>query len=158
MVFQWISWILALEIGTKNNIFYTPASSPTSSPWFFPWEAGRGIAPPVFQKQRPGDKVAVADPGEGPATPLPPLIFRNEARRAEKCFCEDAPPSMSGPGWSPPPPPLPYLKVWIHHWVVFVRTPPALSMSGPGWSHTHTQNYKNFTLSQLKRLGVNKTS
>ena len=30
---------------------------------------------------------------------------------------------MSGPGWSPPPP-LPHLKVWIHHWVVFVRTPP----------------------------------
>ena len=53
---------------------------------------------------------------------------------------------------------LPYLKVWIHHWVVFVRTPPAPPlMSGRGWSHTQTQNYKNFTLSQLIRLGVNKT-
>ena len=52
---------------------------------------GRGIAPPVFQKQRPGDKVAVADPGEGPAPP-PLFLDQNEARRAEKCFCEDAPP------------------------------------------------------------------
>ena len=139
MVFQWISWILALEIGTKNNIFYTPASSPTSSPWFFPWEAGRGIAPPVFQKQRPGDKVAVADPGEGPATPLPPLIFRNEARRAEKCFCEDAPPSMSGPGWSPPPPP--HSLIWrsgsTTGLFLWGRPPPSLCQGLDGRTHTH---------------------
>ena len=88
----------------------------------------------------------------GARHPPPPPIFldQNEARRAEKCFCEDAPPSMSGPGWPPPtnssegldpplgcfcedappplcqgrdgrpPPPLPHLKVWIHHWVVTI--------------------------------------
>ena len=38
----------------------------------------------------------------------PPLFLdQNEARRDEKCFCEDAPPSMSGPGWSLPPAPTP---------------------------------------------------
>ena len=49
------------------------------------------------------DKWAVADPGEGPGRPAPPLplfLGQTEARRAEKKF------------WRPPP----YLKVWNRHW------------------------------------------
>ena len=40
------------------------------------------------------------------------------------CFCEDPHPLCQGLDDRRPPPPLPHLKVWIHHWVVFVRTPP----------------------------------
>ena len=57
--------------------------------------------------------MAVADLGEVPGGPGPPLFLdQTEARRAKKIFLED-----------PPPPPsqslddrvLPYLKVWIRH-------------------------------------------
>ena len=55
--------------------------------------------------------ITVADPGEGPGgTPPPPLIFRlNWGRKGRKNL-------ISGSGW-PPPPPHPYLKVWICHWI-----------------------------------------
>ena len=58
----------------------------------------------------------MADPGEGPGGPAPPLVLdQTEAQRAEKMFLETP---------SPPPPPLSkglddrapmYLKVWIQH-------------------------------------------
>ena len=55
------------------------------------------------------DTLAVADSGQGP----PPLCLdQTEARRAERNFFWDRlPPLISGTGWPPPPPP--YLKVWI---------------------------------------------
>ena len=52
---------------------------------------------------------AVADPGEGPGRPGPPLFFdQNEARRAETQFCGDRPAPclrvwMTGPLPTPPP-------------------------------------------------------
>ena len=50
---------------------------------------------------------AVADPGEGPATPSP-LSFRpNWGPKARKNFF-----------WRLPPTPPPNLKVWIYHWYV----------------------------------------
>ena len=64
----------------------------------------------------------------------PPLFLdQNEARRDEKCFCEDAPPSLSGPGWSPPPPPTPLSEGLDPPLGCFCENAP-LSMSGPGWS------------------------
>ena len=48
---------------------------------------------------------SVADPGEGPGGPSPPLFLdQNEAQRAEKNFF-----------WGRGPPP-PYLSVWIRQW------------------------------------------
>ena len=156
----------------------------------FPLENGRPDVGSLLQFSKNkglGTRLQWRIQGRGPP-PTPPPIFldQNEARRAEKCFCEDAtpplcqgldgrpphtpssegldpplgcfcedaPPSMPGPGWSPPPgphsliwrsgsttglflwgrpplyaragmvppprPPLPHLKVWIHHWVVTI--------------------------------------
>ena len=76
----------------------------------------------------------MADPGEGPGGPCPPLFLdQTETRRAEKYFFGDRPPSLNfirllrvvittyGPplsqGLDDRPPP-PYLKVWIRHCVV----------------------------------------
>ena len=54
------------------------------------------------------------------ARPAPsPTLFlgQNEARRAKKNFWE-AGPSTYLRGWmTTPPPPAPYLKVWIRHWL-----------------------------------------
>ena len=49
---------------------------------------------------------AVADPGEGPGEPLPPLCLdQTENRRAEKCFLRSPPPHLSqGLDESPSPP------------------------------------------------------
>ena len=63
--------------------------------------------------------VTVMDPGEGPRGTRPPLIFRpNWGSTGGKKFFGDrtSPPPLliSGCGL-PPPPPLPYLKVWIRH-------------------------------------------
>ena len=46
----------------------------------------------------------------GPA-PTPLFLDQNEARRADKKNFESAPPLSQGLD----EPPLPYLKVWIHH-------------------------------------------
>ena len=43
--------------------------------------------------------------------------FQAEARRAEKTFLGDRPPSLSE-GLDDPPPPPPDPKVWIRHWFV----------------------------------------
>ena len=57
---------------------------------------------------------AVADPGEGPGGPVPPLFLdQAEAKRAEKIFLETD---------QPPPPPTAYLRVWM--------IPTSLSRSG----------------------------
>ena len=52
----------------------------------------------------------VADPGEGPAGPVPPLFFdQNEAQRAEKnCFGDRPPPSPLSEGLDPPLKALPF--------------------------------------------------
>ena len=55
----------------------------------------------------------VADPGERPGGPGPPLIFRpNKARRVEKNFWRPAPPLYLRV-WMIAPPSC--LKVWIQH-------------------------------------------
>ena len=52
----------------------------------------------------------VADPGEGPGGPGPPLfLHQTEARRAEKNFFETGPLLLSGSGWPDPPPPPPLI-------------------------------------------------
>ena len=57
------------------------------------------------QKQ---NKTIEADPGEGAGGPALPLVLdQTEARRAEKKFFWDRPPSP------------PYLKVWIRHWTIY---------------------------------------
>ena len=61
----------------------------------------------------------VADPGEGPGKPtLPPplLIDQTEARRAEKIFFGDRPPSPYLRVWMDAFPRPSYLKVWIKYW------------------------------------------
>ena len=67
----------------------------------------------------------MADPGEGPGWPGPPLFLdQNEARRAEKNFFETAPSPPHLRAWmtaNPPPPPSPYLKVWIRHSLMYKR-------------------------------------
>ena len=47
----------------------------------------------------------------------PPLLLdQTKAQRVEKKIFKTAlPPYVSGSGWRPPP--APYLKVWIRHWV-----------------------------------------
>ena len=56
--------------------------------------------------------------GRGPGGP-PPLFFdQNEARGAKKIFWDPALPLSQGLDDRTPPPPLPYLKVWIHHCAV----------------------------------------
>ena len=65
---------------------------------------------------------SVADPGEGPGGPRPPLFLdQTKARRVEKNF------------WRPAPPPPPYLRVWLigppsPHLKVWIRSelPPKL--------------------------------
>ena len=61
--------------------------------------------------------LTVADPGEGPGGPGPPLFFhQNEARSAEKnFFSRPGPPFSKGLDDRTPPPP--YLKFWIRHCV-----------------------------------------
>ena len=55
---------------------------------------------------------AVADPGEGPGGPVPPLFLEQaEAKRAKKIFLE-----------TDQPPPTAYLRVWM--------IPTSLSWSG----------------------------
>ena len=57
--------------------------------------------------------LTVADPGEGPGGPGPPLFsHQNEARSAEKMFFETGPPLSKGLDDRPP---TSYLKVWIRH-------------------------------------------
>ena len=47
----------------------------------------------TFQKERPATNKSVADPGEGPGGPAPPLCLdQTEAPRAEKFLWEPAPP------------------------------------------------------------------
>ena len=62
-----------------------------------------------------GGASAVADSGEGPGGPGPPLFLdQNEARKAEKnFFFEAAPPAYLRVLITAPP--APYLKVWICH-------------------------------------------
>ena len=53
--------------------------------------------------------ISAADPGKGPGRPAPPIprplcLEQNEARTAGKFVFG-----------TPPPPPLPYLKIWICH-------------------------------------------
>ena len=59
-----------------------------------------------------GELHTVADPGRGPGAqgPRPPPYFETKLRpeRAKTLFFETA----------PPPPPNPYLKVWIRYWHV----------------------------------------
>ena len=60
--------------------------------------------------------MSVADPEEGPGGLRPPLFLdQTEARRAEKNFLDTVPPPFSLGLDDQPPPPLPYLKVWIRH-------------------------------------------
>ena len=56
----------------------------------------------------------VADPGEGPGAP-PLLIDQTEARRAEKNFFGDRPPSPYLRVWMDAFPRPSYLKVWIKY-------------------------------------------
>ena len=53
----------------------------------------------------PGREVAVADPGKGPGGPAPPYLWTKLRSKGPKNFR----------GVTPPPPP--YRKVWIRHWV-----------------------------------------
>ena len=51
----------------------------------------------TFQKERPATNKSVADPGEGPGGPAPPLCLdQTQAPRAEKFFWETAPPLSKG--------------------------------------------------------------
>ena len=51
----------------------------------------------------------MADPGKGPGGPVPPPSFLDQN--------ETGPPLSQGLNDpTTPPPPLPYLKVWICHW------------------------------------------
>ena len=59
--------------------------------------------------------ISEADPGQGPGGPGPLIFGQTEARRAEKPFFQTAPLPLSQ-GLDDPPPP-PYLKVWIRHWI-----------------------------------------
>ena len=62
----------------------------------------------TFQKERPATNKSVADPGEGPGGPAPPLCLdQTAAPRAKKIFLGDGPPL--------------YLRIWI------TEPPPALS-------------------------------
>ena len=55
--------------------------------------------------------------GGGPGLPL--FLDQTEARGAEKTSFGDRPPPVtSRPGWPAGPPPLPYPKVWISHWII----------------------------------------
>ena len=49
----------------------------------------------------------MADPGKGPGGPVPPSFLDQN---------ETGPPLTHGLDDPTPPPPLPYLKVWICHW------------------------------------------
>ena len=66
--------------------------------------------------------------GSGPGDPAPPLFLdQTEARRAENSF------------WRPPPPP--YLKIWIRHWLVPVFTDMGTDRTRtPGQDFTKTRN------------------
>ena len=59
----------------------------------------------------------MADPGEGPGRPAPPLIFRPkwDSKGRKKMFWEHLPPLSWGLDDPLRPPPPPYLKVWILH-------------------------------------------
>ena len=56
-------------------------------------------------------------PPQPPPSALPIFLDQTEARRAEKNFLGDRPPSYLRVWMTTPtlPPPLPYLKVWIRH-------------------------------------------
>ena len=66
-----------------------------------------------------GRAYSVADLGEGPGWPGPPLFLdQTEALRAEKKFFGDRPLHLSqdlDDRPHPPPPPPAYLRVWIRH-------------------------------------------
>ena len=69
----------------------------------------------TFQKERPATNKSVADPGEGPGGPAPPLCLdQTAAPRAKKIFLGDGPPLYLRVWITEPPPP--YLKVWIQHY------------------------------------------
>ena len=59
---------------------------------------------------------AVADSGEGPGRPGPPLLTldQTEARRAEKKFFETGRPPYRRVWMTPTPTPI--SEVWIRHW------------------------------------------
>ena len=61
--------------------------------------------------------ISVADPGEGPGIPPPPLIFRPNI-----FFWETRPLSYGWPLLPPSPPPPPYLKVRIRHCIFYRGT------------------------------------
>ena len=63
----------------------------------------------IYKNAKRTRPISAADPGKGPGRPAPPIprplcLEQNEARTAGKFVFG-----------TPPPPPLPYLKIWICH-------------------------------------------
>ena len=76
--------------------------------------------------------VAVADSGEGPGGPgPPPPLFLDQGRK--NFFGDPVPPFlrvwMTGLPPTPPPPLIPYLKVWIWHCVVVASTQSTVNLT-----------------------------
>ena len=67
----------------------------------------------------------MADPGEGPGGPTPPLLLdQTEARRVQKKNFGDRPPPYLRIGMTPPPPR--YLKVCIRHCFLRIHQAPVV--------------------------------
>ena len=81
-------------------------------------DGGRNTKTPAFIAGTPFPFPQRRLQGRGPGVPPALFLDQNEARRAGKNFFETGPPLFSRSGWPashPPPPPSPYLKVWICH-------------------------------------------
>ena len=73
-------------------------------------------------------KNAAANPGEGPGSAPPPLMFRpNWGPKGRKMFFLSPGPSLLGDRSPAPPPPPCYLKFWIRHWTCVRYVSPCLS-------------------------------
>ena len=73
----------------------------------FPLENGRPDVGSLLQFSKNkglGTRLQWRIQGRGPPPPPPIFLDQNEARRAEKCFCEDAPPPLYVRAWMVAPP------------------------------------------------------
>ena len=84
------------------------------------WVKSGRIGDPTGRNVEP---CTVVDPGRDPPSPL---IFRpNWGPKSQKKIFETSPPPLYLRVWMstalPPPPPHPFLKVWIHHWYMYLK-------------------------------------
>ena len=119
---NWVNWFFMLS-ATRSSFGWTYNSSPLLKPSrstvsIPSSQFTSGATKDCFLENICSKKqILVADPGERPAPPPPPLFLdQTEAQRAEKKFLETLPSSYLRVWMTAARPP--YLKAWIRHWIL----------------------------------------